>query len=174
MMTAISLDAPATDSIENLYDPRLLRAVADLALSRGDVAFMPGGGLIFDKPLSRDERHALPTPNAVPPRLLSLPEDRFTVALERDPAFRAFVEIYTIPRAEPGYRLVALPLPERLSAGQLRGLADAAETFGHGRVRITARVTLRLTHVPTALLRPLFRSLASAGLLTLQEHRLAA
>jgi hypothetical protein len=174
-MTALTkIDTPDLESPDNLFDAALLRAVAALADARGDVAFTPGGGMIFDKPLSRSERAALPEPAAARPRLLALPEDRFHAALDRDPSFRAFVETFTIERADPGYRLVALPLPARLSGAELRAIALAAESFGHGRVRITPKVTIRFTHVPTALLRPLFRSLELVGLLAQPQVRRAA
>jgi hypothetical protein len=175
-MTELTLHtSPETEANpENLFDAARLRAIAALADGRGDVRFTPGGGILFDTPITSAEKLALPLPSGQPLRFLDLPEDRFESQLGRDAEFRAFVSAFTIAHVAPKYRLVAIPLNGRLTPAQLRGLADAAQSFGHDKVRITADVSVRLTHVPTALLRPLFRSLKAAGLLTGRAAKLAA
>lgn len=149
----------------DLLDAPYLRALADLAETRGDLRFTPGGGVLFDRPIRREERAALPPVGRVAPRFLDLPGDGFARALARNADFRAFVERHSVRHRRPGYRLVVIPLSGRLDPAQLRAIADAAETYGHGAIRLTADVSIRLPTVPEALLRPLWRHLRRAGLL---------
>ncbi len=161
-------------SDSDILDPASLYAIADMAHSRGDVRFTPGGGVLFDTPISRDERRNLPVPVARNPRFIELPQDRFWATYATHPAFRAFVDGFTIAHVQPGYRLVVIPLSKALTEAQLRKIADAAEAFGHGTIRLTADVSIRLTNVPNALLRPLFVLLGEAGLLVARDQSLAA
>jgi len=96
---------------------------------------------------------------------MDLPRDRFQRTYQTRADFRAFVDRFTVSHSQPGYRLVVIPLQRALSAAALRAIADAAEAFGHGTIRLTADVSLRLPNVPLALLRPVFDSLREAGLL---------
>lgn len=161
-------------SASDILDPNSLNAIADLAQSRGPARFTPGGGVLFDKPLSRDEARRLPLPVDTVPRFIDLPQDRFRIAYAANPAFRTFVDGYTVAHIKPGYRLVVIPLKGALDAAQLRAIANAAEAFGHGTIRLTADVSIRLTNVPNALLRPLFAALGKVGLLAGHNRQLAA
>jgi nitrite/sulfite reductase ferredoxin-like protein len=163
---------PASQS--DLLDGPYLHAIADLADARGAAMFTPGGGALFAKPLSREDRATLPAPQDVKPRFIDLPLDRFKADYARLPAFRQLVDRFTIPHIQNGYRLVVIPLAGRLEAGQLRAIAKAADTFGHGNIRLTADVSIRLTNVPEALLRPLFASLQKVGLLAEDRVKQAA
>jgi len=149
----------------DVLDPALLRHLADLAETRGNLRFTPGGGVLFDKPLSRQERRALPEPSQNAPRFLDLPQARFHAHYHSSADFRNLVDLFTVAHVQPGYRLVVIPLQSALSAQALRALADLAETFGHATLRLTANVSIRLPNVPNALLRPLFAGLLAAGLL---------
>lgn len=159
---------------ETLVDAPFLRAVADLADDRGDARFTPGAGVLFDRPLTRDERRALPEPGDIAPRYLDLPVDRHRRALAQHPEFAGLVAKYTIPHYRAGYRMVIIPLTRPLSAGDLRLIADAGETFGHGTIRLTADVSIRLPNVPEALLRPLFAALTRGGLYDAVPQKMAA
>ena len=165
-------------SESDILSPGWLRAVADLAEGRAAVRFTPGAGVLLDhpvnRPLSRDERAHLPEIAERPVRLADLPRDRFLAARRFDPAFDAFVQRYTVPHAEAGYRLVVIPLDHALSAGELRTIADIAENLGHGTIRLTADVSIRLPNVPEALLRPLWRQLVRAGLIERPKRAIAA
>ena len=175
VVSDISASAPQEHvNPDTLIDAPYLRAVADFADQYGAARFTPGGGVLFDKPLSKAERLSLPAPSHQRPRWLDLPQDRFAAHLARDAAFRAFVDSFTIAHAQAGYRLVVIPLHATLTAAQLRVIADCAETFGHGNLRLTADVSIRLTNVPTALLRPLFEALRLAGLSGAAHLKLAA
>ena len=155
-------------------DAPYLRALAELAESRGDLRFTPGGGVLFDSPMRREERAALPPVTRAAPRFLDLPGDGFRRALARDAGFAAFARDFTVAHRRAGYRLVVIPLAGRLSPDQLRAIADAAEIYGHGTIRLTADVSIRLPNVPEALLHPLYRHLQRAGLSGQKPHDLAA
>ena len=163
---------PASQS--DLLDAPYLRAIAELADIHGPASFTPGGGVRFAKAISRDVLKSLPTPQSVLARLLDLPQDRFQRAYAAQPEFAAQVNTYTVPHAHALYRLVVIPQTAELSASQLRIIANAAEAFGHGSIRLTADVSIRLPNVPNALLRPLFAALGKAGLLANKQARLAA
>ncbi|MDQ7079187.1 MAG: hypothetical protein Q9M41_00790 [Paracoccaceae bacterium] len=149
----------------DVLSPAWLRAVAELAQGRGPVRFTPGGGVLLDRPLSRQERLKLPPIQELHPHLINLPNDRFASARRADAEFDAFVSRYTVAHAYAGYRLVVIPIAGGLDAAQLRAIADMAEAFGHGIIRLTADVSIRLPNVPEALLRPLWRKLTRVGLI---------
>jgi len=151
-------------SDSDILDAARLRAIANLAKSRGNVRFTPGGGVLFDTPATPAERRALPAAVNHAPRFIDLPRDRFQVTLAARPDFRAFVDAMTIAHSRAGYRLVVIPLDRPLSGADLLVIADLAEAFGHNTVRLTADVSIRLPNVPEALLRPLFDGLRRAGL----------
>ncbi len=161
-------------SESDILSPAWLRAVADLAQARAPVSFTPGGGVLLDRPLSREERATLPEIVEKPARLVELPNDRFLAARHFDRDFDAFVTRFTVPHAEAGYRLVVIPLEHALSADQLGTIADVAESLGHGTIRLTADVSIRLPNVPEALLRPLWRRLVRAGLIGRPYNRAIA
>ncbi len=155
--------APAATE-DSLIDVPWLKAVAELARTGGPAWFTPGGGVILDRPLPREVARALPRPRAVAPRWLELPPDRALRALETDRDFAAWAARFVIPHRRADYRMVVVPLTRRLTADELLGIAEAAETFGHGTLRLTADVSIRLPNVPLALLPPLWRRLRRAGL----------
>jgi nitrite/sulfite reductase ferredoxin-like protein len=158
----------------DLLDASYLKAIANFADTRGPVMFTPGGGVVLAKPLNREERATLPVPSDITPRFLDLPRDRFKADYDRLPEFRELVDRFTISHIQQGYRLVVIPLSGRLDASQLRAIAKSAQVFGHGNIRLTADVSIRLTNVPEALLRPLFAALSTAGLLEQNRLKLAA
>ncbi|MCA8868084.1 MAG: hypothetical protein KDA67_05495 [Rhodobacteraceae bacterium] len=159
---------------ESLIDAAWLRAVARLAASGGDARFTPGGGVLLDRPLSNQDRLSLPAPKNNPPRWLDLPDDRFRAHYRANSDFRSFIDSFTVAHARKGYRLVVIPLGRPLSARQLLTIAACAEDFGHGSLRLTADVSIRLPNVPVALLRPLYDSLARARLFAEQPAEMAA
>jgi len=165
---------PPAATSDSLIDAPYLRAVAELAQTRGNVRFTPGGGILFHTPISRDERRALPEPQNIPPRYIDLPMDRFNRVVAAKSAFGDLVAKYTVPHLRDGYKLVVIPLSGPLSASQLRTIANCAETFGHGTLRLTADVSIRLPNVPAALLRPLFRLLEASGLVSARVFKQAA
>lgn len=164
----------SSEPAENALDPQQLLTIADLAEARGDVRFTPGGGILFDTPMKKTERATLPAAKPEHIRYLDIPAERFEKALKRNPGLKHKVERFTVAHPQAGYRLVVVPLQGRLNPDQLRAIADAAVTYGHGSIRLTADVSIRFPNVPTALLRPLFRTLEQVGLYQLENSRLAA
>jgi len=173
-MNAIADHKTSFINPDSVLDVARLRAIAKLAETRGDVRFTLGGGVLFDTPMTKAERLALPVSQIADVAYLDLPQDRFNRARAQDPAFTGFLNAFTVPHTRDGYRLVVIPLTGRLSAAKLAAIADAAETFGHGSVRVTPDVSIRLPNVPSALLRPLFGLLQAAGLIDPKPARLAA
>ncbi len=152
-------------SNSDLLDAPYLHAIAALADRRGAVRLSSGGGVQFAQPLGREDRAALPVPRDVAPRFLNLPKDRFRAEYDRFGIFHDQVDRFTIAHIQPGYRHVVIPLVGRLDSAQLRAIAKAAETFGHGTIRLTLDAAIHLPNVPEALLRPLFTTLNQVGLL---------
>jgi hypothetical protein len=173
-MNAIAENLDSFVNPDSLMDVTRLRGIAELAETRGDVQFTLGGGVLFDTPMTKAERLALPPASSVAPRFVDLPMDRFLKYQELDADFAAFVERYTVAHADQSYRLVVVPITGRLSARQLHVLSDAAEAFGHGSLRLTPDVSIRLPNIPVALLRPLYRALQKAGLINAKKIRAVA
>jgi len=173
-MNALTDHQTAFGNPDTLLDVPLVQAIAELAKTRGDVRFTLGGGILFDTPITKVERLALPAVRSRSMVFLDLPQDRFNSALVKDAAFQGFVNRFTVPHARDGYRLVVIPLTGRLTAAQLTAIAGVAETFGHGALRVTPDVSIRLPNVPVALLKPLFAALTKAGLVGSRATRLAA
>jgi len=161
-------------SDSDVQTPQTLRAIAALSDTRGDVRFTPGGGVLFDTPISREERKSIPEPSENSARLIDLPQDRFKQAYAHNSAFRSFVDGFTVAHSRDGYRLVVIPMQSGITPSQLRLIADVAEAFGHSIIRLTAGVSIRLPNVPIALLRPLWSKLDAAGLLLAGAQKLAA
>ena len=91
-MNAITDHKTSFINPDSLLDVSRLRAIAELAKTRGDVRFMLGGGVLFDTPMTKAERLALPAPQVADVEYLDLPQDRFARARTQDPAFDAFCE----------------------------------------------------------------------------------
>ncbi|NOX39717.1 MAG: hypothetical protein GXP05_04165 [Alphaproteobacteria bacterium] len=161
-------------SESDIQSPQSLRAIATLSDVRGDVRFTPGGGVLFDTPISRAERDSIAQPIETPARLIDLPQDRYNLTYAQNSEFRAFIDGYTVAHARNGYRLVVIALQSAIRPAQLRLIADVAEVFGHSTIRLTAGVSIRLPNVPVALLRPLWSKLDAAGLLSVGARKLAA
>jgi sulfite reductase beta subunit-like hemoprotein len=78
------------------------------------------------------------------------------------------------PQKQVGYRLVTVRLPlGDVSAGQLRVLADVAEAFADGAVRMTLTQNLVLRWVADADVQPLYERLAAADLAAPDAETLA-
>ena len=89
-----------------------------------------------------------------------------------DPAFARFVENNSFPHRVPGYASVTVSLkpeggaPGDASAEQMDALADLAEKYSFGELRISHEQNVVLPHVAIADLKPLHASLVEAELAT--------
>ncbi|GAA5078827.1 nitrite/sulfite reductase [Roseibacterium beibuensis] len=87
-----------------------------------------------------------------------------------DPVFRSFVDTNTAPHRAPGYAILTVSLkapgetPGDATAEQMRVLADLAERYGHGELRISHEQNVILPHVPRRHLKAIHDALREAGL----------
>jgi len=107
-----------------------------------------------------------------PPALAARDPAPFDAALARDGAFRAFCDTNLSPHRHPDHAILTVSLkahgatPGDLSAGQMRALADIAERWGHGEVRVSHEQNVVLPHVARADLPAVWAALKAAGLAT--------
>ncbi|TDX30142.1 nitrite/sulfite reductase [Rhodovulum visakhapatnamense] len=86
------------------------------------------------------------------------------------PAFRAWADTNLAPHRREDHAIVTVSLktpgqqPGDASAGQMRAIADLAETFGYDEIRISHRQNVILPHVRKDDLPAVFEALAAAGL----------
>ncbi len=104
---------------------------------------------------------------------LGLVEQRLGVALERmeeaamqpspPPAKHGHLGIHA--QRQAGLHYIGLVLPVgRLTASQLRGIADVARRFGSGTIRLTVWQNLLISDIPEAALEPACAAIADLGL----------
>ncbi|MBM3511934.1 MAG: nitrite/sulfite reductase, partial [Alphaproteobacteria bacterium] len=90
----------------------------------------------------------------------------------RDPGFSAWTRTNVHPHKAPAYAAVTVSLkphggvPGDMSAEQMDALADVAERFSFGEIRVTHEQNLVLADVEQAALPDLWRALGAAGLAT--------
>ncbi|WGH78119.1 nitrite/sulfite reductase [Jannaschia ovalis] len=89
-----------------------------------------------------------------------------------DPVLRSFVDTNVAPHARADHAIVTVSLkahgatPGDATAAQMRALADLAERFAYGELRISHEQNVILPHVPRAFLPALQAGLKAAGLAT--------
>jgi sulfite reductase (NADPH) hemoprotein beta-component len=107
----------------------------------------------------------------VPFRTLPPRSERFEAA-RSDPAFARFARNNIVAHKVPGYGIVQVSLkgigevPGDCSADQMDALADLAERYGHGEIRVTHEQNLVLPHVPLDDAPALHAGLVAVGLAT--------
>ncbi|MFN3146048.1 MAG: nitrite/sulfite reductase [Paracoccaceae bacterium] len=96
----------------------------------------------------------------------------FDAAYAADPLFRSWADTNLAPHRVPGHAIVSVSLkahgkaPGDASAAQMRVLADLADRYGHGELRISHEQNVILPHVARADLPALYAALRPAGLAT--------
>lgn len=99
-------------------------------------------------------------------------DESFGARLASDEAFAIWVKRNVVAHKVPGYRAVYVSLkaptiaPGDVSAEQMDRVADLAERYSHGEIRVTHDQNLLLAHVRQADLHALWRALADNGLAT--------
>jgi sulfite reductase (NADPH) hemoprotein beta-component len=107
-----------------------------------------------------------------PPAFRNAPTDAFDAARDGNPVFRAWADTNLHPHKVEGYSIVTVSLkrhgatPGDATAAQMRVLADLAETYGHGELRISHEQNVILPHVHKSDLPEVWASLREADLAT--------
>jgi sulfite reductase (NADPH) hemoprotein beta-component len=107
-----------------------------------------------------------------PPKLVSRPARDPALETRRasDPAFARWLRHNVRPHKAPGYAIVTIALkepgrtPGDATAEEMEAVADLAERFGHGEIRVTYTQNLLLPHVALADLPALYDQLSENGL----------
>ncbi len=111
-------------------------------------------------------------PFFAPPTFRDAPEDSYLAARKADPVFRAWSDTNLAAHRAPGHAIVTVSLkahgqtPGDATAAQMRLLADLAETYSHGELRISHEQNVVLPHVRKADLPALHAALKTEGLAT--------
>ncbi|MDI3334948.1 nitrite/sulfite reductase [Defluviimonas aestuarii] len=106
------------------------------------------------------------------PAFRNAPEDAYLAARNSDPVFRSWTDTNLTEHRAPGYAIVTVSLkahgatPGDATSAQMRLLADLAETYGHGELRISHEQNVILPHVHKSDLPALHAALKIEGLAT--------
>ncbi|WP_323035348.1 nitrite/sulfite reductase [Pararhodobacter sp.] len=96
----------------------------------------------------------------------------YQAAYRTDPVFRAWADTNLHPHRDPNHAIVTLSLkahgetPGDATSDQMRLIADLAEAYGHGEIRISHEQNVILPHVARADLPALHKALRVQGLAT--------
>jgi sulfite reductase (NADPH) hemoprotein beta-component len=107
-----------------------------------------------------------------PPAFRDAPTDGYEAFRAASPAFRAWTDTNLHPHRAPGYAIVTISLkkhgatPGDASAAQMRVMADLAEAYGHGELRVSHEQNIVLPHVHKSDLPALWQRLREADLAT--------
>ncbi|MGB3148580.1 MAG: nitrite/sulfite reductase [Paracoccaceae bacterium] len=107
-----------------------------------------------------------------PPAFRTASDEGYEAARDADPAFRAWTKTNLAAHRAPGYAIVTISLkahgqtPGDATAAQMRLMADLADRFGHGELRISHEQNVILPHVHKSDLPALYAALKSDGLAT--------
>ncbi len=107
-----------------------------------------------------------------PPAFRVAPEDGYEAIRAADPIFRSWADTNLAPHRAPGYAIVTVSTkthgrtPGDATSSQMRLLADLADRYGHGELRISHEQNVILPHVHKSDLPALHAALKSDGLAT--------
>lgn len=106
------------------------------------------------------------------PELTSRDTAPYRSARAANPVFAAWADTNVTPHEHPDHGIVTISLkahgatPGDASADQMRVVADLAETYGHGDIRVAHAQNLVLAHVALADIPAVHAALREAGLAT--------
>ena len=118
-----------------------------------------------DQKLLADIREAF-----APPAFRTAPTDAYDAFYKADPVFRAWADTNLSPHRNAQYAIVTISTkahgqtPGDATSDQMRLIADLAETYGHGDIRISHEQNVILPHVAKADLPAIHAQLMKAGL----------
>ncbi len=107
-----------------------------------------------------------------PPAFRNAPDGGFEDARAQDPVFRSWTDTNLAQHRAPGYAIVTVSLkahgatPGDATGAQMRLLADLADRYGHGELRISHEQNVVLPHVHKSDLAALHAALTTEGLAT--------
>ncbi|PRY78916.1 sulfite reductase (NADPH) hemoprotein beta-component [Yoonia maritima] len=107
-----------------------------------------------------------------PPAYVRKSEDGYEAARLANPAFRAWSDTNLAAHKAPGYAIVSISIkkhgqtPGDATSDQMRVMADIAEQYGHGELRISHEQNVILPHVHKADLPAVYAALREADLAT--------
>ena len=105
-----------------------------------------------------------------PPPFRTAPTDAYDQFYRADPVFRAWADTNLTPHHHDGYAIVTISIkahgatPGDATSDQMRLMADLAETYGHGDLRISHEQNVILPHVHKSDLPVIHAALSKAGL----------
>ena len=160
---------------DNIYKARIKILLRDMKPERfiemieEEFAAMPAAHCVLE-----DEVVAALAARFVPPPFASLPASspEFDQSMTSDRAFRAWVRTNTHRHREPGYISATISLkpvdgiPGDVSAEEMDRIADLADRFSFGEIRVSHEQNLVLPHVRQDQLHSLWRALCDGGLAT--------
>ena len=160
---------------DNIYKARIKVLLRDMKPERFiEMIEEEFGAMPADHCVLEDEVIAAVAARFMPPPFVDLPPTsaRFDQALATDRAFKAWVDTNTHPHREPGYICAIISLkpvggiPGDVSAKEMDLIADLADRFSFGEIRVSHEQNLVLPHVRKDELHDLWKELASGGLAT--------
>ena len=107
-----------------------------------------------------------------PPAFRDAATDAFDAFYAADPVFRSWADTNLAPHRHAQYAIVTISLkaqgqtPGDASSAQMRAMADLAERYGHGELRISHEQNVILPHVHKSDLPAVHAALSQAGLAT--------
>ncbi|MBE0413027.1 nitrite/sulfite reductase [Yoonia sp.] len=107
-----------------------------------------------------------------PPAFATKSTDGYEAARLANPAFRSWTDTNLAPHKAPGYAIVSISIkkhgatPGDATSGQMRAMADIAEKYGHGELRISHEQNVILPHVHKSDLPAVYAALRDADLAT--------
>ncbi len=102
----------------------------------------------------------------------SVPDTPYSDARAASPVFRAWADTNLHPHRDPGHAIVTISLkahgasPGDATSAQMRAVADLAERFGYGEIRVSHEQNLVLPHVELGNLPLVWQQLKAHGLAT--------
>ncbi len=107
-----------------------------------------------------------------PPAFRDAPFDGYEAARLANPAFRSWSDTNLSAHKAPGYAIVSISIkkhgatPGDATSHQMRVMADLAEKYGHGEIRISHEQNVILPHVHKSDLPAIYQALREADLAT--------
>ncbi len=158
---------------DNLYKSRIKILVSALGIERFRELVEAEWAEIRDSSLRLDEAEVSRIrAQFAPPAYEVVDSGLFAAKRIEDTAFARWAARNLFPHKQPGHAAVTVSLkpiggvPGDMSADQMEALADLADEYSYGEIRVAHRQNLVLAHVPQSRLYDLWRALDSLGLAT--------